>query len=354
MKVTEDHSLLNEKYELLKPIECNKTTKLLTSYPSKFNIITSMISMKEAFEYGFNYTKSIPTEILNGTIEIAHSFLDGYINSYVDVYCYTQQFNAGIYYLMHKIGYIYKKNNKIKDLEELSADDLEELSADDFVYDLETECGRFQAGVGNIIVKNTDSIMIKFKFNREHYVKNRIDTFKLATICGNNLTNIIFKRPPIEMEFEKVFQPFILLTKKRYIANKYENMKDPFDLKGIDSKGTAVVRRDFCNMVKNCFKEIMSCMLNSTVYEQSINESIAIYKSYVEKIDNYNIDIEDLVLSKLLSKSYTCSLCKTKSDWNNLKCIKCHFISPPGTIQCKKCNYNFTSSFICDFVQNFS
>lgn len=32
----------------------------------------------------------------------------------------------------------------------------------DFVYDIETEVGDFGAGVGNLIVKNTDSVFLKY------------------------------------------------------------------------------------------------------------------------------------------------------------------------------------------------
>ena len=32
----------------------------------------------------------------------------------------------------------------------------------DYVYDIETEDGTFQAGIGNLIVKNTDSVFLRF------------------------------------------------------------------------------------------------------------------------------------------------------------------------------------------------
>jgi DNA polymerase delta subunit 1 len=172
----------------------------------------------------------------------------------------------------------------------------------DYVYDIETDIGRFQAGVGNIICFNTDSIMCRFKYNRNDFNKNRQDTFRLATLCGEELTNKIFNRPPIELEFEKVFQPFILLTKKRYIAKKYENMKDPFDLKGVDAKGIALTRRDYCKMVKNCYKDIIDTIMSND--ESNLFKSVELFKSYIDKIHNYNIDIEDLIVSAMLAKSY--------------------------------------------------
>lgn len=192
-----------------------------------------------------------------------------------------------------------------------------------------------------VIYGDTDSIFISMKFNRENFIKNREDTFKLSSICGNNITEL-FNREPIVLEFEKVFQPFILLTKKRYIGKKYEDMKDPFKLKTITNSGTAVTRRDFCKMVKDCYKDIISCIVDDNI--DNIYQSIEIYKNYIDRLDAYQIDTSDLIVSKMLAKSYSCSLCKEKHEWNNLKCNNksCEkTISLPGSKKCIKCSKEF-------------
>jgi len=163
-----------------------------------------------------------------------------------------------------------------------------------------------------VVYGDTDSIFVMIKFNRDNFQLNRIDTFKLATICGDNLTDSVFKRPPICLEFEKVFHPFILLTKKRYIANKFENTKDPFQLKGVDAKGIALTRRDYCPMVKKCYKEIIDTIVNDKTATgelvkneyDSLKTSTELYKQYINNIYNYNIDIKDLVVSAMLAASY--------------------------------------------------
>ena len=189
---------------------------------------------------------------------------------------------------------------------------IEYIEHNDYVYDIETNIGRFGAGVGDIIISNTDSVFLKFKYNREDFKKNREDTFRLATICGDNLTNNVFDRKPIELEFEKVFHPFILLTKKRYIANKFENTKDPFDLKGVDAKGIALTRRDYCPMVKKCYKKVIDTILEDTNKEKSENKSnenpvissTKVYLEYIDNIFNYKISIDDLIVSAMLASSY--------------------------------------------------
>jgi len=164
----------------------------------------------------------------------------------------------------------------------------------------------------HVVYGDTDSIFIKVKFNRNNFTKNREDTFKLASICADNMTDKIFNRPPICLEFEKVFHPFILLTKKRYIANKYENPKDPFELKCVDAKGIALTRRDYCPMVKKCYREIIDTIIN----DESINGkvckeardciglSIDLYKRYLCDILEYKIDVNDLIVSAMLAASY--------------------------------------------------
>lgn len=227
----------------------------------------------------------------------------------------------GIYFLLKKCNYnvvlesfpdkqifniIYSKQNiiepncKINKIQEIQID------KSNWVYDIETEQGTFLAGIGEIVVSNTDSIMAKFSFNRNDFEKNRKDTFHIATVCGEKLTNEIFNRPPIEMEFEKVFQPFILLTKKRYIAKKYDNLKNPFDLSGVDAKGIALTRRDYCKMVKMCYRSIIDSIMDNEIKdpEKRINNSIFIFKKYISDIENWRVEIDNLVVSAMLAKEY--------------------------------------------------
>ena len=411
VKVTEDHSLLNDNSNIIKPSECNLETKLLSNYPDIFECNVETISKDRAYIYGFFYGdgscdkydcpsglkyswalnnsdlnvlenlkqlltkeypehtpivydtiessgvyklsvnnqkvfveeyrskfydsdryKKVPTEILNSSIEVVQSFFSGYWTAdgcrkdKEKIGCTRfdnkgQIGSSGLYFLMKKLGYNVSINTRedkdnifrltltnsnqrkvCNQIKKIKVSDV----YDDYVYDIETECGRFQAGVGNIIVKNTDSIFIKFKYNRNDFERNRSDTFKLATICGDNLTHKVFKRPPIDLEFEKVFNPFILLSKKRYIANKFENTKDPFDLKGVDAKGIALTRRDYCPMVKKCYKEVIDTILNnkSGTSLDSVKKSIELYKGYIDKIYNYMINIDDLIVSAMLASSY--------------------------------------------------
>jgi DNA polymerase delta subunit 1 len=53
---------------------------------------------------------------------------------------------------------------------------------------------------------------------------------------------------PVKLEFEKVYWPYLLMSKKRY-AGLYWTRTDKFDK--IDTKGIETVRRDNCAFVRN-------------------------------------------------------------------------------------------------------
>lgn len=257
-------------------------------------IFNSSRKIREAFWRGFKQT---PVFTVSGKGKLATQHLYFLLRS-LDINVHVQCGKGDRFYLE------LPDDETPRDTTVQKVIPLSKTTLEEWVYDLETDCGRFGAGIGDIIVSNTDSVMCQFKYNREDKAENRRDTFEMATLCGEKLTNEVFKRPPIEMEFEKVFQPFILLTKKRYIANKYENMKDPFQLKGVDAKGIALTRRDYCQMVKKCYKEIIDTIMNDTTTDDPIQKSISVFKRWIKQIDSYKVDVDDLVVSALLAKSY--------------------------------------------------
>jgi len=294
--VTEDHSLIRFNLDSIKPGDLKVGDSLLHSFPIRFEETDD--SIKKITNVNLD-TFTVKSKI--EAQRIYYSLKNLGFNLSID--------NIEQDYIISKIKSKHENETIVKKI-------IDKGTTNDYVYDLETDIGRFGAGVGKLQLKNTDSIFVKFKYNREDFEKNRLDTFRLASICGDNLTNNIFKRPPIELEFEKVFHPFILLTKKRYIANKFENTKDPFQLKGVDAKGIALTRRDYCPMVKKCYKEIIDTIVNdktatgelvknkSSANYDSLKTSTELYKQYINNIYNYNIDIKDLVVSAMLAASY--------------------------------------------------
>jgi predicted transposase YbfD/YdcC len=293
--VTEDHSLIGDTLEPIKPTDLKIGDSLLHSFPSEF--IENNETIKNIIK-----TININDTIFNSKSKIKAQCIYYFLRSI--------GFNPSIdnindNFIINKIDFQKIKETVVKKI-------IDKGTTNDYVYDIETDIGRFACGVGQLNGFNTDSVFLRFKYNRDDFERNRKDTFRLALICGDNLTDSVFKRPPICLEFEKVFHPFILLTKKRYIANKFENVKDPFQLKGVDAKGIALTRRDYCPMVKKCYKEIIDTIVNDKTATgemvkndyDSLKKSTELYKQYIDNIYNYNIDIQDLVVSAMLAASY--------------------------------------------------
>ncbi len=367
VKVTEDHSLCDENGKKLNPKNIGDNTKLKRHFPeipstnfnyepdsmflsgmlrsclvttsnefiinrgtiemNVYNIINKILKVKSIFAYEnkikFLCKNSIESfqnsvDVLNSSIRNAEKFIEGYLyqnENKTKIYCKNNLDGLLMYTLLKKTGVntinvIYDNNEIILDISNKKIKEyiyIEQVNNNlsEYVYDIETETGKFHGGIGDIILYNTDSVFLRFKYNRDNFEQNRKDTFNIATVCGDKLTKEIFNRPPIEMEFEKVFQPFILLTKKRYIAKKYEDTKDPFKMKCIDAKGIALTRRDYCVFVKKCYSDIIDAILKEDcTRDEAIKASINVFKGYICKIDKYDIKNEELVVSSLLAKSY--------------------------------------------------
>ena len=118
----------------------------------------------------------------------------------------------------------------------------------DYVYDLTTDNHHFHAGVGGLIVHNTDSVMVEFKTETEGSIQESWDMGVKAAAMATEM----FKYPN-ELELEKIYTPFFLFSKKRYAALKYEDPNEPPE---IDVKGIQLVRRDNCKLVKKVSKEV--------------------------------------------------------------------------------------------------
>jgi len=164
-------------------------------------------------------------------------------------------------------------------------------SWDGYVYDLETEAGTFQAGVGQIIVKNTDSIMVEFP-------ETDLDAcWKLGERASEQIT-ALFKKPN-DLELEKIYWPYILYSKKRYAAKMWVQKGGKVVFDHIDIKGLQVVRRDNCEFVRATCQRVIEMLLESEFLEVT-----NFVEEQREALANGNVPMERLVLSKRLGSEY--------------------------------------------------
>ena len=145
-----------------------------------------------------------------------------------------------------------------------------ELDYTDYVYDLTTENHHFAAGIGNMIVHNTDSVFFTFNLKTPEGQDIRGQkaleiTIELAKEAGEMATK--FLKKPHDLEYEKTFMPFCLLSKKRYVGMLYEN--DPNKGKR-KSMGIVLKRRDNAPIVKDVYGGIIDILMK----EQNIQKAV--------------------------------------------------------------------------------
>jgi DNA polymerase elongation subunit (family B) len=171
----------------------------------------------------------------------------------------------------------------------------------DYVYDLETDMGRFHAGVGSMIVKNTDSVFFSPKIHdfKTQEIQTDKEALKMCIELGQLAGEAICKvlPEPEEQVYEKTLWPFIILTKKRYVGNLYETNPDKYYQK---SMGIVLKRRDNAKIVKIVVGGIVNKILN----ERSNKGAIEYCKTELKKILRDKYPIDKFIISKTLKGTY--------------------------------------------------
>jgi DNA polymerase delta subunit 1 len=167
--------------------------------------------------------------------------------------------------------------------------------SEDYVYDIETDDHTFQAGIGQMIVHNTDSCYVIFPQPVDP--DGTLTTlFKVAENAAKKISET-FKKP-IELEFEKFMYPLGLVAKKRYI---YLEWTRPDRHNGeIEAKGVELVRRDNCPYVK----ETLNAILHPIMFENNVEKGIQQTKSFIDTLLTGKVPIKKLILSKTLKNEY--------------------------------------------------
>jgi DNA polymerase elongation subunit (family B) len=124
-------------------------------------------------------------------------------------------------------------------------------------------------------------------------------TMKELFAMGIQMGNDISAQFPtaIVLEFEKVYKNFCMMSKKCYVGLKYEKFED----KGIiESKGFAIVRRDFCLWQRN----VLAASVDKLILDGSTILTLQTLSAFMRTILNHQVPFEELVLSKKLNASY--------------------------------------------------
>jgi DNA polymerase elongation subunit (family B) len=333
VEVTDDHSLLNQYGKEVSPNDLKVGDELLyRSIPSVFKDNCSWIKDLEPFKpyYNVNNLKKIFIKYLDNIlskksyVEIKGEkdqifiSIDGLYNNllYSEIFSTAQMFGFHVEIekefnmkIQISSGYAFngekKFKNSIIDIYEFTEDyiincDIYTYDRKPYVYDLTTDNHHFAAGVGNLIVHNTDSVFFTFNLQTPEGKpirgKEALEiTIELAQEAGHLASS--FLKGPHDLEYEKTFMPFCLLSKKRYVGMLYET--DPNKCKRKEM-GIVLKRRDNAPIVKDVYGGIIDILMK----QQNIKQAIDFLKSCLQNIVDEKYPIEKLIITKSLRSGY--------------------------------------------------
>lgn len=104
-------------------------------------------------------------------------------------------------------------------------------------------------------------------------------------------------RAPNELEFEKIYYPYVLYAKKRYAGAMYTN---PDKMDKVDVKGLSLVRRDNAPIVR----DISKSALDAIILRRDPDEALGICRDEIAKVLRGQQDLNKFVISKTLKTTY--------------------------------------------------
>ena len=163
----------------------------------------------------------------------------------------------------------------------------------------ETKYGKVRSK-SKVVYGDTDSCFMSFNLEELDGTKIKgkkaLDiTIELAIECGEIASK--FLKAPHDLEYEKTFDPFLLLSKKRYVGMLYETNINKCKRK---SMGIVLKRRDNAPVVKDIYGGIIDIIMK----EQDIEKAVIFTKNFLQDIVEEKIPLDKLIITKSLREFY--------------------------------------------------
>ena len=318
---------------LLKAQECLPfETKILDTLESSgvYKLIAqgdikTQAARYRALFYNEHREKRVPQCILTAPLDVITSFMDGFytgdgdkdVNDYIRWDQKGKEVSAGLYVLARRMDFSVSFNDRagkdtvfrmtltkktqrksptiVKRMRELPTEGVE------YVYDLDTANHHFAVGPGALVVHNTDSLFVNFNpRNPETGARltgreARVATIELTEEAGKFITGAL--KAPHDFEYDKIFSPFLIFSKKRYVGNKYEESPDEFKE---TSMGIVLKRRDNAPLLKILYSAALNRMLN----HNDVAGAIDCVKKGVGDLVAGRTKLSQLTITKSLRSEY--------------------------------------------------
>jgi DNA polymerase elongation subunit (family B) len=273
--VTEDHSLIDPNGNVIKPSNIKVGDRLMTKSYNEYcdNTIPINDICRTMIE------KEIETQMG------AASLYDFLVGCGFSLSLDTKINNDG------KLVYVIVPNNNIERGVIRKIEDLGYV--DDYVYDLETENHHFAAGVGELVVHNTDSSMPDLN------ITDPSKAYEIAKEVAAELSTLF--PPPMLVEDEEVVHTMLCIRKKMYLCIKMAKDGTPiWDRDQLKVKGVVPARRDNCPYHRNSFIDTAMMVLKRTPMIDTFNFIIDMCLKLVLR----QVPWQDLVIIKGLGSHY--------------------------------------------------
>lgn len=298
----------NMRFKILETMESSGVYKLVP-----LGDVKSMVNnWRPLFYDQVTKYKKVPDILWKCSLKTRQEFYDGYCSTN-DITKnnspYTENYTgaAGMFLLLRSLGHnvsINTRSDKSEVFLTLREENQEERPGvikkieklgyvDDYVYDLETENHHFAAGVGELVVHNTDSSMPDIG------ITDPTKAYAMAKVAAEELSQLF--PPPMLVEDEEVYHTMLCIKKKMYLCVKMNKDGTPvLDRDKLKVKGVLPARRDNCLYQRNCYIDTAWNVLRRKPLEQTYDDIINMCLKLMRK----QVPWKELVVIKGLGSHY--------------------------------------------------
>ena len=163
----------------------------------------------------------------------------------------------------------------------------------------ETKYGKVHSHA-EYVYGDTDSVFMSFKLTELDGTpikgKKALEiTIQLAKEAGSLATK--FLKGPHDLEYEKTFMPFVLLSKKRYVGMLYEEDPEKCVRK---SMGIVLKRRDNAPVVKDIYGGVIDILMK----QQNVVAAVDFTKRSLAELAQGKLPMSKLIITKSLRSYY--------------------------------------------------
>jgi DNA polymerase elongation subunit (family B) len=291
---TDDHSLLRPDGTEVSPTDVREESELMHFPLPRQSVLTTLVvpDMCENDYTVLNNAEDSLSFFKNNQLKIAQLYWYATNNGW---HCTISNHDNSYLLNINKNApkYNIRNANRVKSIFQ--------IPYSGYVYDLTTDNHHFSAGIGSMVVHNTDSVF--FTFNLENIQTGEKIRGKPALEITIEIAQDVAKlctkylKPPMELSYEKTLMPFILLSKKRYVGMLYETDANKGKMKYM---GLSIKRRDSCDYLKDTYGGILNILMR----EYDIQKAIHFFDQSMENLIAGNVSMEKLMLTKQLKSEY--------------------------------------------------